>query len=461
MNELSRRRLLQAGVASVGAAALGGSAWSLVAVAAPKGGGGTAPRNPLHLPPFAPANSTLTAAPGRVSLGGNQASNALLYNGVLPGPTFVVSRGDAIATTLVNRLAEPTTIHWHGLVVPTAADGQPQEAVAAGGSYLYSFPVNQRAGLNFYHPHPHMNTGSQVYYGLAGAFVVRDSEEAGLGLPGGGYEVPLVVRDASFDTAGNLTYGGKASGFLGKVPLVNGTLLPYLAVDRGVYRLRIVNAATARIFRLTLGNGAPFTLIGNDGGLLVSPVSLTAIDIAPGERVDLLVDFGNLGANQTVMLRCALAGWDLLEFRGSGATGLAFTTPSRLSTISPLGTPVNERRFSFDGMTRINGKVFDPSRVDFQVEADQVELWTFTTNGNAPHPVHVHGASFQVVARSGGRNGVFPWETGWKDTVLLNDGETVSVRIRFEAWQRGQRYLIHCHKLEHEDAGMMAAFTVF
>jgi FtsP/CotA-like multicopper oxidase with cupredoxin domain len=59
-----------------------------------------------------------------------------------------------------------------------------------------------------------------------------------------------------------------------------------------------------------------------------------------------------------------------------------------------------------------------------------------------------------------GRARLFPWEGGWKDTVLLNDGETVAVKIRFEPWQRGQRYLIHCHKLEHEDAGMMAAFTV-
>lgn len=56
---------------------------------------------------------------------------------------------------------------------------------------------------------------------------------------------------------------------------------------------------------------------------------------------------------------------------------------------------------------------------------------------------------------------MFPWEAGWKDTVLLNDGEAVSVRIRFDdRWQRGQRYLIHCHKLEHEDAGMMATFEV-
>jgi len=457
MSGISRRMFLQAGAVSVGASSLGGM-WLPGAQAARSGG--TVTRYALHVPPFAAAQSVLTAAPGRVDLGGGRFSNALMYNGTLPGPTFVVPRGTPVAVTLRNQLTDPTTIHWHGLVVPTAADGQPQEAVAPGGSYLYSFTVNQRAALNFYHPHPHMMTGKQVYGGLAGAFVVRDDEEGALGLPGGGYEVPLVVRDATFDSAGNLAYGGKASGFLGKVPVVNGTLSPYLAVDRGVYRFRVVNAATARIFRLTLSNGAPFTLIGNDGGLLAAPVTVTSVDMAPGERFDLLVDFRSLGASQTVMLRCALAGWDLLEFRGSGATGVAFSSPLVLSTISPLGASEFNRSFSFDGMTRINGKAFDESRIDFQVPADRVETWTFTTNGNAPHPVHVHGASFQVVARSGGRARLFPWESGWKDTVLLNDGETVAVKLRFEPWQRGQRYLIHCHKIEHEDAGMMAAFEV-
>ena len=86
-------------------------------------------------------------------------------------------------------------------------------------------------------------------------------------------------------------------------------------------------------------------------------------------------------------------------------------------------------------------------------------MWKFiATGGNGPHPVHVHGASFQVVSRTGGRGQVFPWERGWKDTVFLNDGETITVLIRFDAY-RGI-YLLHCHKLEHEDMGMMANFEV-
>ena len=109
-------------------------------------------------------------------------------------------------------------------------------------------------------------------------------------------------------------------------------------------------------------------------------------------------------------------------------------------------------------MSKINGLEYDMNRIDFQVPFGQTERWRFTTNGNAPHPVHVHGASFQVQSRSGGRGTVFPWERGWKDTVLLQDQETVEVLIRFDGY-RGL-YLMHCHKLEHEDMGMMSNFEV-
>jgi FtsP/CotA-like multicopper oxidase with cupredoxin domain len=130
-----------------------------------------------------------------------------------------------------------------------------------------------------------------------------------------------------------------------------------------------------------------------------------------------------------------------------------------LSTIVPLAGPSTvTRSFSFDGMTKINGREYDMHRIDFTVPFGVTERWRFTTNGNAPHPVHVHGASFQVVSRTGGRGRIFPWEGGWKDTVLLEDRETVDVMVRFDAY-RGL-YLMHCHKLEHEDMGMMANFEV-
>jgi FtsP/CotA-like multicopper oxidase with cupredoxin domain len=301
-------------------------------------------------------------------------------------------------------------------------------------------------------------TGEQVAIGLAGAFLINDGEEAALSLPSGPYEVPLVVRDANVDRIGNLLYNPTSSGFLGKIPLVNGTRDPKLDVDTALYRLRILNGATARIFRIALGNGALFAMIGNDGGLLQTSVPIGQIEFGPGERLDLLVDFRGLPVGAKVMLRDLNARWDLLEFNVTRQISDSHLIPTALSTITALSNPVATREFSFDGMTRINGRQFDMDRIDFTVPFGQTELWRFTTGGNAPHPVHIHGASFQVQSRSGGRGILFPWERGWKDTVLLLDGETVEILIRFDGY-RG-RYLMHCHKLEHEDQGMMTNFQV-
>ena len=303
-----------------------------------------------------------------------------------------------------------------------------------------------------------MATGKQVVLGLAGGFIINDAEETALGLPSGAYEVPLIVRDANFDKSGNLIYNPTSSGFLAKNPMVNGTRDPYLKVDTALYRFRVLNGASARLFKLALSNGAPFTLIGNDGGLLEAAVSIGQIEFSPGERLDLLIDFRELPVSTKVMLQDLNAGWNLLEFRVVRPVTDNHTLPTTLSTITKLSNPATTRIISFDGMSRINGKEYDLNRIDFQVPFGQTELWRFITNGNAPHPVHIHGASFQVKSRSGGRGQVFSWEQGWKDTVLLNDRETVEVLIRFDGY-RG-RYLIHCHKLEHEDQGMMANFEV-
>lgn len=455
-SRVSRRRFVSAVAAGVGALVVGG----VPTVAKNADGGRTAIRNALRIPAtVSPVGLTLTAAAGSADLGGGQTSTAWMYNGQFPGPTIIANSGDSATITLHNQLAQETITHWHGLIVPEKADGHPRYAVAPASSYVYpSFAISQRAGLNWYHPHPHMLTGEQVYYGLAGAFIVRDTVEAGLGLPSAPYEVPLIIRDASFDSRGNLKFGAKSSGFLGNTPLVNGTRDPFLAVDQAVYRFRVLNGSNARVLRLALSSGAQFVLIGNDGGLLPAATSLGEITLGPAERLDLLVDFRELATGASVMLRCLSAGWDLIEFRGTGVSAGGTIPTGPLSTIAPLSAPAVTREFSFDGMSRINGKLYDITRIDFQVPQGQVERWIFRTNGNAPHPVHVHGASFQVQRRSGGRARLFPWEQGWKDTVLLEDGETVEVLIRFDTTPG--IYLIHCHQLAHEDHGMMSNFEV-
>lgn len=443
------------------------------AVWAARGGGGgtTVTRNKLYLPPTIGLSSTptvLTARQTSVNFGGGS-GRALTFNSSLPGPTLVTSKGDSVSAKLVNGLAQESSVHWHGLIVPTAQDGQPQDAVPAGGDRTYDFLVDQRAALNFYHPHPHMLTGEQVCLGLAGAFIVRDREEDALSLPAGVNELPLVIRDANFDKTGNLIYNPSSTGFSGKTALVNGTRNPSHTVGVGLYRLRVLNGANARLFKLALRWGTDprkFYVIGNDGGLLPSMVEEFEIEFGPGERLDLLVDFRGIPNNSRLMLRDLNAGWDLLEFVVSSATpGGNYNLPTApFPTIGALFPPdLPTRTFSFDGMSKINGREYDMDRRDFTVPPYATERWRFTTSGNAPHPIHVHGASFQVLSRSGGRGRLYSWEEGWKDTVLLKDNETVDIAIQFDSGFTGPelgRYLMHCHKLEHEDMGMMANFVV-
>jgi blue copper oxidase len=479
-DRLSRRGFMRLASVSVGAFAASGvlAACERASVLEPhsaellfnkKGGGGggkTVVRNLLRIPQEvrSPNRYAFNARPEQLDLGRGSTSEVWAYNGMVPGPTLRATRGETVSMVLRNGLAEDTTIHWHGMEVPTEMDGQPHDAVRPSGEYTYQYPINQRATMNWYHPHPHERVGIQVYMGLAGFFIIDGGEEIGLGLPAGKYEVPLVISDVSFDSKGELRYGNKSSGFLGNEPIVNGTLNAYHPVDKALYRIRILNGATARVFRLALSNGANFTLIGNDGGLLASAVSPQEVTLGPAERVDLIVDLRELNKDASAMLRCLDAGWDLLELRGTGTAGPTGAIPTTLSTITPLSRNGNgngnpDRTFSFDGMSRINGKRYNMHHVDFRVPFEKTELWRFVTGGNAPHPVHIHGAYFQVQSRSGGRGDVvFPWEHGWKDTVLLQNGETVDVLIRFTAYKG--RYLLHCHQLQHEDSGMMMNFEV-
>jgi len=341
-HRLSRRGFLGVAAASVGAASASGLTASRASAA---GASRTVLRNPLRIPLEAsPAGLTLSAAPGIADLGSGRMSNVLAYNGFFPGPTIRARRGDGASVQFGNALAEETTVHWHGMVVPSLADGHPQQAVAPGGSYLYQFPIAQRACLNWYHAHPDGLTGKQVCLGLAGAFVINDAEEAALGLPSGSYEVPLIVRDASVDSRGNLVYKDRTSGFLGNIPLVNGTRDAKLDVDTALYRLRVLNGANARVFRLALGNGAPFTLIGNDGGLLETGVEASQIVLGPAERLDLLVDFRGLPLGTSVMLRDLDARWDLLEFVVTRSLDAGGSIPTgTLSTIPKLAGPVRTR----------------------------------------------------------------------------------------------------------------------
>ena len=138
---------------------------------------------------------------------------------------------------------------------------------------------------------------------------MRDDFEDSLHLPRGEYEVPLVICDRMFDSAGQLYYpvSDKAAGpwipeFFGDTILINGKILPYLKVEPRKYRFRLLNASNARAFYLSLSNGAPLAQIGTDQGLLAAPVSMQKLQISPAERADLIVDFAAHRGEQIVLL---------------------------------------------------------------------------------------------------------------------------------------------------------------
>ncbi len=424
--------------------------------------------------------ATLTASAGLASIGDGAPLPAWLFNGMLPGPTIRARTGDLARITLVNGLVEDTIVHWHGLIVPAQADGHPRQAISPGATYDYSFPLVQRAGTYWYHPHAHRRTAGQIHRGLAGFFIVGDGEEDALELPGGEREVLLILQDRRGDGPNPLLYQTTPTdelvGQLGNVPFGNGVRLPALTVTADRYRFRILNASHARVYCLGLSNGAPLTVIGSDGGLLRAAALVDRLYLGVGERTDVLVDCSTVPPGERLTLVSlpfagyAVAGepfpqgtaMDLLDLVVAGPGQWDDPPlPAILSNIPALPPSDITRDFVLSthlGMHEINGTTYDMLRVDERIPLGQVERWRFINVSELPHPVHLHGTQFQVVSRQGGRNTVYPYESGWKDTALLMPFETVEVLVRFDTY-RGV-FPLHCHNLQHEDMGMMMNIEV-
>lgn len=437
----------------------------------------------LPLPPTVGANTLLTVQATSSALKGNQLYNVFGYqaNSVL-GPTFRINKGANVNVNVANNLAETTNIHWHGLHIPAIMDGHPTNIINPGANFNYSFTVQQRAGLNWYHPHPHMATGKQVYKGLAGLFIINDAEESGLNLPAGEFEIPLVIQDKRLGDT-KLTYNPTMMdimrGYLGESILVNGKASPYYDVKSQSYRLRVLNGSNARIYNLTFSNNQSFSIIGNDGGLLKNTVAVNSILIAPGERLDIIVDFSSANSGDEIyLLSKTFSGagnaqcnqqFNILKFRVVQKVNSSFILPSVLSSFAPLSAGQAARTRNFDisnpgmnmqsGSHRINNKVYDENRIDENVSANAIEIWEFdNSRGDEPHPMHIHGVSFQVLQRTGGRNSLVASEAGWKDTVLVLPGEIVKVIVPFE--NNAGKFVFHCHNLEHGDDGMMLQYQL-
>ena len=400
--------------------------------------------------------------------------------GGYPGVTIRRDTGDVLTVPVQNNLATPLAVHWHGLDVPSIMDGHPMDAIPPGGLKEYRFEVKNRAATYFYHSHSHERTGREVNKGLVGLFIVSDAEEKALQLPSGNRDVPLLIQDVRVDEAFSILYGpspiDRAEGWLGNTILVNGTPNAFHVVEPAWHRVRIVNGSNARIYDFKLSDGSGFVVIGGDGGLLSAPQPVSLLRLAPSERAEVLINFSAFLPGTSVTLQSGVftvpAGHmgtsrypqgiplDIIRFDILGTPDTSFQVPTTLATIPPLpdvtGLPV--RTWNFDMIMHpsmkhtINGRVFEMMRTDVTIPPATTEVWEFVNKeDDMLHPIHVHGRQFRVLSRSSGP--IAPHESAYKDTILLNPGETIRILVTTTEYEG--MFLLHCHNLEHEDEGMM------
>ena len=487
MQPISRRQaLLLGGLGAAGTAAGGaGLIWTLTARPAPVTG------SELTQPPEERSTNgqlqvRLEAAPGQILLAGRQAA-ALGYNGGIPGPTLRVRPGDVLQIGLVNKLAQATNLHVHGLHVSPEGNGDNVfVSVDPGGTfdYEYKLPDDHPPGVYWYHPHHHGMVADQIFAGLFGAIIVEDPEPIESSA-----ERVLVISDTTLDGLGNIPEVSEMERMMGRegeLILVNGQSNPQFSARPGQReRWRIINTCVSRYLRLRL-DGQQLQLLGMDSGRFPTPETVDELLLTPGNRADLLVTTttGDSTLRAFYQNRGSMPG---MMGPGSGARNPADQPGgAALATLRVAGEPVAtltavpaqrglgdlrsaavaaRRQIELaagvgmgmgGGMMRftINGREFNEARTDTTVAAGNVEEWTLTNTSPMDHPFHLHVWPMQIIEENGqGTNTAI-----WQDVVNVPANGRVKVRVAFTDFRGRSAY--HCHILDHEDLGMMGAIEV-
>jgi FtsP/CotA-like multicopper oxidase with cupredoxin domain len=423
-----------------------------------------------------------------VPLDGGQA-NLLTYNGLFPGPTIRIRKGDLLrihfrnsmprtgSRTLCDADRDLTNVHTHGLhVSPSGIADNVMRQYAPGESFTHEYDTSQqRAGaFCFYHPHIHGSVAEQVWAGLAGALIVEDPTQAL-----DRYETHvLLLKDIGFSGGGVDPYSPMdfMMGKEGSVVMVNGQINPVLAVKPGqVQRWRIVNPGPARFYNLSIENHTMY-LIGTDGGLLDRPYPLPRVLVAPGERIDVLVK-ANVQAGRSRLL-------SLPYNRGGCCCGQSQTVT--LMTMDSQGEPIKDeipsiidgeaRRPAMDysrlqyrrmflgmgmGQGFINGKTFGNDSFSIQSRLGTYEIWEFVNTTHMDHPMHQHVNAAMVLGIRGGDpdySALYAGIPAWKDTVIVP--KMGSATLLMPVLDYTGMAMMHCHILEHEDTGMLGIWNI-
>lgn len=413
-------------------------------------------------------------------LGGDYpATDVWAFNNMVPGPVLRANQGETVRVRFKNRLNVPSTVHWHGIRLPNAMDGVPgitQAAVKPGEDFQYEFAFPD-AGTYWYHPH--VSTYEQIGRGLYGTIIVNEKTP-----PDVDQDVTWVISDVMLTREASIAPNFKSlhdaahAGRLGNIILVNGergpTTLDVRAGER--IRLRLINAASARIFRIKVHGHQPW--IAAYDGHPCPPEKLTeSILFSPGNRLDLILDCTNAPSATFEIedeffpaMRNKL-GVIRYSGRSAVATRPAFTGLPANSLFEPVMAGATSVKMVLEGgalsnkATRehiwlMNGKGNDHgSHMDSHGSAP-APTYTFEQGCTVRclidnktawfHPMHFHG----VVLRERLANG--QWGP-FKDSTLVWPFKTQE--IAFVAEAPGD-WMIHCHVSEHHHSGLMGTFRV-
>ena len=447
---------------------------------------------------------TLRAAAGHIRLAPEPLGEtaAWLYNGTVPGSEIRVRQGERLRVVVDNALAEETTVHWHGVRVPNAMDGVPhltQRPIGAGERFVYEFDAID-AGTFWYHPH--QRSFEQVGRGLYGPLIVEEPEPIRVDR-----DLTWVLGDWRLTKAGAISedFGNMHdihhNGRVGNTVTVNGRAPDSFAVRKGErIRLRLVNAANARIFSLDFAGHQP-VVIALDG----QPVPPHAPDggfvvLGPAMRADVVIDMtGNAGSRNPVVdrfyegleyklidlvysdtpLRQRAPDWPLAlpanplpepDLKTASRSEIVFTggmmgemVMQEMGAMMGPGAPggrmggMHSMMMNSSAAWFINGVAADEAshamKPVLTFEKDKSHVIAMINATAWHHPIHLHGHSFRVISR----NGQPTRHREWQDTVLVSPRE--KVEIGFVADNPGD-WMFHCHVLEHQAGGMMAVFRV-
>jgi FtsP/CotA-like multicopper oxidase with cupredoxin domain len=430
---------------------------------------------------------TLEAAPTTTTVAGREVE-LLTYNGRFPGPLLRLVEGEQVRIRLVNRTGAATNLHLHGLPIPPEVDDA-RIVVGDGRSRDYEFRVREgSAGTYWYHPHGHGSVGPQLFAGLAGPLTVEAAEAPA---PVNGLdEHILVLKDLAISQGRPAPHTGEdwLNGKEGDLVLVNGRLNPRIELTDGAVRLRLINACNARYLHLQV-EGRRLDYLGAGIGPAERPGSVDSVLLAPGERADVAVRFEepgefalvalpyDRGADMSGMAGGAAANHHTMDARlGNAEAFVLATIESQGAGLGPppelpRATQVDAFPTASEATTRrrlvlsedmqgggmrflINGRQFDPDRIEFECRAGSTEIWEVVNEADMDHPFHVHVFPFVLLSRNGEAESV----RMWRDTVNLAEGDRVEILLTFKEFTGTVMY--HCHIVEHEDLGMMGLFAV-